>query len=110
MWASHGKNITQPNNLPLVVFFPQGATRELSHFYSPKMPIVSLHQENFSELTDFFNASAVFFKVSTFTSNTFFSSVISSQSDTEHQCALHLNDMWGSLLRKLHFGCHTLSL
>jgi len=67
-WASRGKDITQPNIIPLVFFFLQGATRELSHLSSPKMPIVSLHQENFSELTDFFNASVVFFKVSTFTS------------------------------------------
>ena len=75
-WASHGKNITKPNILPLV-FFPQGATRELSHLSSPVMPIISLHQENFLELTNFANASAVFFKVSTFTSNTFLSSIIS---------------------------------
>jgi len=65
MWSSRGKNITQPNILPLVVFFPQGATREISHLSNPAMPIVSLHQENFSELTDFVNASVVFFKVST---------------------------------------------
>ena len=76
-WASHGKNITQPNILPLFVFFPQGAIRELSHLSSPATPIVSLHQENFSDLTDFFNAFAVFFKVSTFTRNAFLSSIIS---------------------------------
>ena len=77
MWSSRGKNITQPNILPLVFFFPQGGTGELSHLSNPAMPIVSLHQENFSELTDFFNASALFFKVPTFTSNTFLSSIIS---------------------------------
>ena len=76
-WSSHGKNITQPNIFPLVVFFPQGAIRELSHLSSPAMPIVYLHQENFSKLTDFVNAFVVFFKVSTFTSNTFLSSTIS---------------------------------
>lgn len=76
-WASNGKNITQPNILPLVVFFPQGATRKLSHLSSLVTSIVSLHQENFLELANFFNASAIFFKVSTFTSNTFLSSIIS---------------------------------
>jgi len=33
-----------------------------------------------------------------------------SQSDTEHQCALSLNDKQGSLPIKLHFGCQSLSL
>ena len=48
MWASNGNSITQPNIPPLVVFFPWGATRELSQLSSATMPIVSLHQENFS--------------------------------------------------------------
>jgi len=75
--TSHGKNITQPNLLPLVVFFPKGAIGELSYLSNLAMPIVSLHQENFSELIDFVNASVVFFKVSTFSSNTFPNSIIS---------------------------------
>jgi len=33
-----------------------------------------------------------------------------SQSDIEHQCALSLKDMQGSLPGKLLFGCHSLSL
>ena len=34
------------------------------------MPIIALHQENFSVLTDFVNESTTFSKVSTFSSNT----------------------------------------
>jgi hypothetical protein len=33
-----------------------------------------------------------------------------SQRDIEHQCALSLNDKQGSLPRKLHSDCHTISL
>ena len=42
-----------------------------------EMPIASLHQENFSVLTDFVNESATLSKVSTFSINTFLLSTMS---------------------------------
>jgi len=64
--------------------------------------IVSLHQENFLVLTKFVDESATFFKVSTFTNNTFLSSTMSlSQSDIEHQYVFSLNV--SQVLRKQYF-------
>ena len=73
--------------------------------------IVSLHQENFLVLTKFVDESATFFKVSTFTNNTFLSSTMSlSQSDIEHEYVFSLNDKLGSSPRTLYSNCHNLSL
>jgi hypothetical protein len=55
----------------------QGVTGLHSQQSRAAMPMDPLHQENFSVLTDFVNESATFFKVSTFISDTFFSSIMS---------------------------------
>ena len=109
-WASRGKNITQPNILPVVVFFPQGATRELSHFSSPEMPIV-LYTKRTSQSSQILSMHLQYSsKCPPLPATPFCLLSYPSQSDTKHQCALSLNDMPISLPRKLHFGCHSLSL
>jgi len=68
-----------PNILWLVVFFACTGDEEilLVQLTGESNPIVSLHQINFSTLKDFVNEFAAFFIVSTFSSNTFFLSIIS---------------------------------
>jgi hypothetical protein len=109
--TTRAKNITHTQHSPTCCFLcTQGVTGLHSQQSKATMPMDPLHQENFSVLTDFVNESATFFKVSTFISDTFFSSIMSLKSDIEHQCALSLNDKQGSSPRKLHSDCHTLSL
>ena len=43
------------NNLPLVVFFPQGATGKLSHFSNPEMPGI-IHFDSEEEVQGLLNA------------------------------------------------------
>ena len=75
---SRVNNITHIQHYTTSCFLSiQGVTIKLSHWSRSATPIVSLHQENLSVLTDFVNESATFFKVSTFTNNSFFSSTIS---------------------------------
>jgi hypothetical protein len=75
---THAKNITHTQHSPTCCFLCiQGSRGLYSQQSRATMPIVTLHQENFSVLTDFVNESAAFFKVSTFSSNTFFSSTMS---------------------------------
>jgi len=87
-----------------------GFRGELRHWSSLAMPIFSLHQENFLVLTNFVNEFTTFFKCPPLPTTHFFSKPYPSQSDTEHQCALSLDDKKGSLPRKLHFVYHSLSL
>ena len=76
--TTHAKNITHTQHSPTGCFFcTQGVTGLHSQQSRAAMPMDPLHQENFSVLTDFVNESATFFKVSTFISDTFFSSIMS---------------------------------
>jgi hypothetical protein len=75
---SRAKNITHTQHSPTCCFLcTQGVTGLHSQQSRAAMPMDPLHQENFSVLTDFVNESATFFKVSTFISDTFFSSIMS---------------------------------
>jgi hypothetical protein len=106
---THAKNITHTQHSPTCCFLCiQGSRGLYSQQSRATMPIVTLHQEKFSMLTNFINESATFFKVSTFSSNTSFPQPCLSQSDTEHQYALSLNDKLGSLPGRLHSDCHNL--
>jgi hypothetical protein len=72
------KNITHTQHSPTCCFLCiQGVTGLHSKKSRATMPMDPLHQENFSVLTDFVNESATFFKVSTFISDTLFSSIMS---------------------------------
>jgi hypothetical protein len=72
------KNITHTQHSPTCCFLcTQGVIGLHSQQSRATMPMDPLHQENFSVLTDFVNESATFFKVSTFISDTFFSSIMS---------------------------------
>jgi hypothetical protein len=72
------KNITHTQHSPTCCFLcTQGVTGLHSQQSRATMPMDPLHQDNFSVLTDFVNESATFFKVSTFISDTFFSSIMS---------------------------------
>jgi hypothetical protein len=74
--SSCAKNITHTQHSPTCCFlFIQWVTRLHSQQSRAAMPIDPLHQENFSVLTYFVNESATFFKVSTFISNTFSSTM-----------------------------------
>jgi hypothetical protein len=76
--TTRAKNITHTQHSPTCCFLcTQGVTGLHSQQSRAAMPMDPLHQENFSVLTDFFNESATFFKVSTFISDTFFSSIMS---------------------------------
>jgi hypothetical protein len=76
--TTRAKNITHTQHSPTCCFLcTQGVTGLHSQQSRAAMPMDPLHQENFSVLTDFVNESAIFFKVSTFTSDTFFSSIMS---------------------------------
>jgi hypothetical protein len=76
--TTHAKNITHTQHSPTCCFLCiQGVTGLHSQKSRATMPMDPLHQENFSVLTDFVNESATFFKVSTFISDTFFSSIMS---------------------------------
>jgi hypothetical protein len=76
--TTRAKNITHTQHSPTCCFLcTQGVTRLHSQQSRAAMPMDPLHQENFSVLTDFVNESATFFKVSTFISDTFFSSIMS---------------------------------
>jgi hypothetical protein len=76
--TTHAKNITHTQHSPTCCFLcTQGVTGLHSQQSRAAMPMDPLHQENFSVLTDFVNESATFFKVSTFISDTFFSSIMS---------------------------------
>jgi len=75
---THAKNITHTENSPTCCFLCIQGSRGL-YIQQPRatMPIVTLHQKKKIVLTNFVNESATFFKVSTFSSNTFFSSTMS---------------------------------
>jgi hypothetical protein len=76
--TTRAKNITHTQHSPTCCFLcTQGDTGLHSQQSRATMPMDPLHQENFSVLTDFVNESATFFKVSTFISDTFFSSIMS---------------------------------
>jgi hypothetical protein len=76
--TTRAKNITHTQHSPTCCFLcTQGVTGLHSQQSKAAMPMDPLHQENFSVLTDFVNESATFFKVSTFISDTFFSSIMS---------------------------------
>jgi hypothetical protein len=76
--TTRAKNITHTQHSPTCCFLcTQGVTGLHSQQSRAAMPMDPLHQENFSVLTDFVNESATFFKVSTFISDTFFSSIMS---------------------------------
>jgi hypothetical protein len=76
--TTRAKNITHTQHSPTCCFLcTQGVTGLHSQQSRATMPMDPLHQENFSVLTDFVNESATFFKVSTFISDTFFSSIMS---------------------------------
>jgi hypothetical protein len=76
--TTRAKNITHTQHSPTCCFLcTQGVTGLHSQQSRASMPMDPLHQENFSMLTDFVNESATFFKVSTFISDTFFSSIMS---------------------------------
>jgi hypothetical protein len=68
---------TYPTFSHLLFSLHTGVTGLHSQQSRAAMPMDPLHQENFSVLTDFVNESATFFKVSTFISDTFFSSIMS---------------------------------
>jgi hypothetical protein len=76
--TTRAKNITHTQHSPTCCFLcTQGVTGLHSQQSRAAMPMDPLHQENFSVLTYFVNESATFFKVSTFISDTFFSSIMS---------------------------------
>jgi hypothetical protein len=76
--TTRAKNITHTQHSHTCCFLcTQGVTGLHSQQSKAAMPMDPLHQENFSVLTDFVNESATFFKVSTFISDTFFSSIMS---------------------------------
>jgi hypothetical protein len=76
--TTRAKNITHTQHSPTCCFLcTQGVTGLHSQQSRATMPMDPLHQENFLVLTDFVNESATFFKVSTFISDTFFSSIMS---------------------------------
>jgi hypothetical protein len=76
--TTRAKNITHTQHSPTCCFLcTQGVTGLHSQQSRAAMPMDPLHQENFSVLTDFVNESTTFFKVSTFISDTFFSSIMS---------------------------------
>jgi hypothetical protein len=76
--TTRAKNITHTQHSPTCCFLcTQGVTGLHSQQSRAAMPMDPLHQENFSVLTDFVNESATFFKVSTFISDTLFSSIMS---------------------------------
>jgi hypothetical protein len=76
--TTRAKNITHTQHSPTCCFLcTQGVTGLHSQQSRAAMPMDPLHQENFSVLTDFVNEYATFFKVSTFISDTFFSSIMS---------------------------------
>ena len=76
--TTRAKNITHTQHSPTCCFLcTQGVTGLHSQQSRAAMPMDPLHHENFSVLTDFVNESATFFKVSTFISDTFFSSIMS---------------------------------
>jgi hypothetical protein len=76
--TTRAKNITHTQHSPTCCFLcTQGVTGLHSQQSRATMPMDPLHQEKFSVLTDFVNESATFFKVSTFISDTFFSSIMS---------------------------------
>jgi hypothetical protein len=76
--TTRAKNITHTqHSLTCCFLCTQGVTGLHSQQSKATMPMDPLHQENFSVLTDFVNESATFFKVSTFISDTFFSSIMS---------------------------------
>ena len=76
--TTRAKNITHTQHSPTCCFLcTQGVTGLHSQQSRATMPMDPLHQENFSVLTDFVNESTTFFKVSTFISDTFFSSIMS---------------------------------
>jgi hypothetical protein len=76
--TTRAKNITHTQHSPTCCFLcTQGVTGLHSQQSRAAMPMDPLHQEKFSVLTDFVNESATFFKVSTFISDTFFSSIMS---------------------------------
>jgi hypothetical protein len=76
--TTRAKNITHTQHSPTCCFLcTQGVTGLHSQQSRATMPMDPLHQENFSVLTDFVNESATFFKVSTFISDTLFSSIMS---------------------------------
>jgi hypothetical protein len=76
--TTRAKNITHTQHSPTCCFLcTQGVTGLHSQQSRAAMPMDPLHQENFSVLIDFVNESATFFKVSTFISDTFFSSIMS---------------------------------
>ena len=74
------------------------------------MPKDSLQKENFLVLTKFIDESTTFFKVSTFSSNTFLSSTISLTKWYCTSICFVLADNQGSFLGILHFGCHNITL
>ena len=75
--TTRAKNITHTQHSPTCFLCIQGVIGLHSQKSRVAMPMDPLHQENFSILTDFFNESTTFFKVSTFISDTFFSSTMS---------------------------------
>jgi hypothetical protein len=76
--TTRAKNITHTQHSPTCCFLcTQGVTGLHSQQSKAAMPMDPLHQENFSVLTDFVNESVTFFKVPTFISDTFFSSIMS---------------------------------
>jgi hypothetical protein len=76
--TTRAKNITHTQHSPTCCFLcTQGVTGLHSQQSRATMPMDPLHQENFSVLTDFVNEFATFFKVSTFISDTLFSSIMS---------------------------------
>jgi hypothetical protein len=76
--TTRAKNITHTQHSPTCCFLCiQGVTGLHSQQSRAAMPMDPLHQDNFSMLIDFVNEFATFFKVSTFISDTFFSSIMS---------------------------------
>ena len=109
-WASRGKNITQPNILPLVVFFPRGPQESLV-IYPPLQCPLFLYTKRTSQSSQILSMHLQYSsKCPPLLETPFCLLSYPSESDTEHQCALYLNDMQDSLPRKLHFVYHSLSL
>jgi len=75
---NHANNITHTQHSPTCCFLCIQRSRGLHYQqFRENVPIASLHRVKFSVLTYFFNESIIFFKVSTFNSNTFLSSTMS---------------------------------
>jgi hypothetical protein len=104
-------NITHTQHSPTCCFLCiQGLQDYIVNNPGTTMPIVSLHQENFSVLTNFLMNLQHSSKFPPSPATPSCLQPCLSQSDIEHQYALSLNDKLGSSLRILHSDCHNLSL